>query len=104
MPRVEELTRTTSPDPLPAPKPEGVAPLEDLALVPRRWPPPPLSLGDLAMSPLEDEYQPGAMILLDLSTLELVEMTISHTPATGEVHYHLQARSFTRMSLPSTSS
>ena len=36
MPRVEELTHSTTPDPPSKPKPEGATPLQDLALVPRR--------------------------------------------------------------------
>ena len=44
------------------------------------------------------------MSLLDLSTLQSLEMTISHTLAMGDITYHLQAQSFTRMSLLSTSS
>ena len=60
---------------------------------------------DLAMPPLEDAYMPGAITLFDLSTtLELLEMTTSHTPVTGKVHYCLQAWSLTRISKPSTSS
>ena len=109
MPRVEELTCSTSPDPPSAPKPEGVAPPQDLALVQRRQPPPPPGFSpqdpdDLVMPPLEDTHLSQAMTLLDLSALELLEMSILHTPAKGEVHYHLQAQSFTRMSLLSTSS
>ena len=59
---------------------------------------------DLTMPPLEDTYLPRAMTSFDLSTLELLKMTISHTPVTGEVHYCLQAQSLTMISLPSTSS
>ena len=64
------------------------------------------SLGpdDLAMPPSEDAHWPGAMTLLDLSVLELLEMTISHTQAMGEVHYHPWVWSFTRMSLLSAPS
>ena len=108
MARAEELTCSTSPDPPSVPKLEGAAPPQDLALVPSRQPPPPqvFSPGpeDLGMPPLEDAYLPGAMTLFDLSTLELLEMTISHTPAMGKVHYCLQAWSLTRISLLSTSS
>ena len=64
----------------------------------------PQDLDNLAMVPLEDAHQPRGMTLLDLSTLESLEITISHNPAMGKVHYHLQAQSFTRMSLLSTSS
>ena len=55
------------------------------------------------MSLLEDAYLPEATTLFDLSTLESLEMTISHTPAMGEVHDCLQAQSLTRISLLSTS-
>ena len=41
---------------------------------------------------LEDTYLPGAITLFDLSTLELLEMTISYTPAMGEVHYSFRPR------------
>ena len=96
MPGAEELTHSTSPDPPSAPDPEGVMPPEDLALVPRGQPPPsprfsPQDLDDLTMLPLEDAYLPGAMTLLDVSALESLEMTISHTPAMGKVHYCFQA-------------
>ena len=108
MPSAEKLTCATSPDPPTLPKSEGAPSLEDLALVSKRQPPPlgfsTLGSDDLVMLPLEDAYMPGAMILLDLTTLESLEMTISNTLAMGEVHYHLQAWSFTRMFLPSTSS
>ena len=80
MPGVEELTCSTSPDPPSAPEPEGVVPSKDLALVPRRQPPPspgfsPQDLDHLTMPPLEDAYLPRAMTLLDLSALESLEMT-----------------------------
>ena len=39
---------------------------------------------------------------MDLTTLESLQVTISHTLATDEVHYHLQAWSVTLRSLPST--
>ena len=59
---------------------------------------------DLTIPPLEDACLPRAMILLDLSTLESLEMTISHITVMDNVHYGLQAQSFSRLSLPSTSS
>ena len=43
----------------------------------------PQDLDGLTMPPLEDAHLPGAMALLDFSTLELLEMTISHAPVTG---------------------
>ena len=103
MPRVEEPTTAPAPNPLPASKPEGAAFPEELALVPRKWPLPPpgfspLGSDDPEIPPLEDAYGPGAMLmgtLLDLTALESLQVTISHIPVTGEVHYHLQAQSIT---------
>ena len=65
MPRVEELTCSTSPDLPSMPEPEGAVPPQDLALVPRRWPPPLPRFSsqdpdDLIMPPLEDTHLPGA--------------------------------------------
>ena len=99
---VEELISSISPDPPSVPELEGVVPPQDLALVPRRQPPPPSRFSlqvpeDLTMVPLEDKNLPGAMILFDLCGLESLEMTISHTLAMGEVHYHLQAWNLTRI-------
>ena len=54
----------------------------------------PLGLDDTEMPPLEDVYRPRAMpmgTLLDPTALESLQMTISHIPVMGEVHYHLQA-------------
>ena len=51
MPQVEELPSFTSPDPPSIPKPEGVVAPQDLALVPRRWTPPP-TLGSLPRTPM----------------------------------------------------
>ena len=45
------------------------------------------------MLPLVDVNLAGAMTLLDLSTLESLEMTIGHTLMMGKVHYYLQAQS-----------
>ena len=39
-PRAKVFICSTSPDPSSIPEPEGVMPPQDLALVPRRWPPP----------------------------------------------------------------
>ena len=108
IPRAEELICPTSPNPSSIPEPEEVMPPQDLALVPRRWPAPPLLFSsndpdDLVMLPLEDAHLSGAMTLMDLCALESLEMTISYTTVMGKVHYHLQAQSFTRMSLLSTS-
>ena len=49
----------------------------------------PLGSGNPAILPLEDVYGDGAMpmgTLLDLTALESLQVTISHTPATGKVH------------------
>ena len=67
----------------------------------------PQGVDDPKILPLEDVYRPVAMpmgTLLDLTALETLQVTISHIPATGEVHYHLQAWSITRMFQPGTSS
>ena len=42
--------------------------------------------------------------MLDLTALESLQVTILHTPVTGEVHYHLQAQSITMRSLLTSSS
>ena len=107
-PGVEKAMVSISLEPPSASKPEGATSPQDLALVPRRQPPPPPGfstqvLEDLTIPPIEDAYLLGAPTLFDLSTLELLGMTISHTQATDEVHYHLQAWSLARMTLPSTS-
>ena len=111
IPRVEEPTSAPVPSPPPASKLEGAASPEELALVPKRWLPPhrfvPLDEDEPEILPLEDVYGPVAMpmgTLLDLTALESLQVTISHILATGEVHYHLQAQSVTRMSLSGTSS
>ena len=109
MARVEKLTIPTSLDPPLVPQLEGAVPPKGLVLVPRRQPLPPPRFSpqgpeDLIMPPLEDAYLPGATTLFGLSTLESLEMTISHIPATGKVHYCFQAQSLTRISLLSTSS
>ena len=112
MPRAEEPTGTTVPNPPPVSKPQRAASSEDLALMLRRWPlqPPrfsPLDSDDLAIPPLESMYRQGAMpmgTMLDLTALESLQVTISHTPATGEVHCHLQTWSITMRSLSSISS
>ena len=86
-PRVEEPTSTTAPNPPPMSKLEGDVSSEDLALVPRRQPPAPywfspLDLDDLVIPSLEDMYRQGAMpmgTMLDLTTLESLQVTISHT-------------------------
>ena len=107
--RCLERRSSTSPDPPSMSKSKGLAPPQDLALVPRRQPTSapgfsPKNPYDLIMPPLEDAHMPGTMILFSLSTLESLEMTISHTLVTSEVHYPLKAQSFTRMSLANTSS
>ena len=112
MPRVREPTSALAPHPPPTYELEGALFPEELALVLRRWPSPPprfapLGADDSEIQPLEDMYRPVAMSIgsmLDLAALVLLQMTVLHTPATGEVHYHLQIQSITRMSLPSTSS
>ena len=58
---------------------------------------------DLILPALEGAYLLGAPALFDLSTLELLEITVSNTPAMGEVHYHLEAWSQARITLPDTS-
>ena len=66
-----------------------------------------MALDSPEIPPLEDAYEHGAMpmgTLLDLTALESLQVTISHTPVTGEVHYHLKAQSITRMSMSGTSS
>ena len=106
-PGVEKPMVSISPEPPSASEPEGVVSPEDLALVPRRQPSPsrvsPQVMEDLTTPPLVDAYLLGAPALLDLSSLESLEMTISHTLAMGEVHYYLQAQSLARITLPSTS-
>ena len=65
----------------------------------------PLGLDDTEILPLEDVYTSVAMpmvILLDLTALESLQVTISHIPVIGEIYYHLQAWSVTRMSLAGT--
>ena len=67
----------------------------------------PLGVDDPKILLLEDVYGPVAMpmgTLLDLTALESLQVTISHIPAAGEVHYHIQAQSINRMSLPGASS
>ena len=104
--RVEEPTSTPAPNPLPAYEPEGPVSPEELALVPRRWPLPPLVfplLGrdDSEIPPLEDTDGPVARpigSMLGLTALASLKMTVLHMPVMGEVHYHLQAQSTTRMS------
>ena len=102
MPRVEEPTSTPAPNPPPTTKLEGAASPEE--------PPPrfaPLGMDDPEIPLLEDAYRPVAMpmgTLLDLTTLESLQMTISHILVTGQVHFHLQAQSIIRMSLPGASS
>ena len=54
----------------------------------------PLGIDDPKIPPLEGEYVPGTMpvgTLLDLTALESLQVTMSHIPVTGEVHYHLQS-------------
>ena len=66
----------------------------------------PLGSDNPAIPPLEDMYRHGTKAmgtLLDLTALVSLQVTISHTPVTGEVHYHLQAQSITRRSLSGTS-
>ena len=109
MPKVEEPTGATAPNPPPASEQEGAVSPEDLALLLRWWPPPPrfspLGSNDPATPPLEDVYGHGAMpmgTVLDLTALESLQVTISHTPVMGEVHYHLQDHSISMRSLSDT--
>ena len=108
MARTKKLPCSTSLDPPSVPILEGVVPPQDLALVPSQWSPPPLAFlpgpGAPHLPPLEDAYLPGTITLFDFSTLELLEMTISHIPVMGKVHYCLQTWSHTRISLLSMSS
>ena len=106
MPRVEKPTSAPAPHPPLTSKLKGAAPPEELALVLRRQLPPPgfapLGLDDPEVLPLEDVYMPRAMpmgTLLDLTALESLQVNISHIWVTGEIHYHLQAWSVSRMSL-----
>ena len=90
------------------PKPEEMASPQNLDLVPRRQPQPPPGFfpqipEDLALPAIQRAYLPVAPSLFDLSTLDLLEMTVSHTPAVGKVHYHLEAQSWARITLPGTS-
>ena len=89
VPRVEESSHTVSPDPPSSPELEEMMPPQDLALVPKSRPPPPpgfssQDLDDLTMPTLEDVYHARGMTMWGFSALELLEMTISHTPMTGE--------------------
>ena len=112
MPGVKETINTPSPNPPPASKPEEAESPEELALVPRRQPLPPpgfapLGMDDSEILPLEDAYRPVASpigSMLDLTALVLLQMTISHRQAIGEVHYFFQAQSITRTFLSSASS
>ena len=111
MPGVEEPTSAPASTPPPMSKPEGDVSPEELALCQEGgYHPPglsPLGSDDINIPPVEDVYGPGPMptgTLLDLTALESLQVSISHTLATGEVHYHLHSQSITRMSLPSTSS
>ena len=89
-------------------EPEGMTPPQDLALVPRRKPPPPPGFSlqvpeDLVLPVLDDAYLPEAPTLFDLSILEALEMSISHTPVMGKTHYCLQSQSLARITLPDSS-
>ena len=53
---------------------------------------------DLTLPAIERVYLLVAPSLFDLSTLELLEMTVSHTPVMGKVHFHLELR--VRLELP----
>ena len=104
-PKLEKPVASVPPS---ASEPEGMTSPQDLALVPRRQPPPspgfsPQVLVDLILPALEGAYLPGAPTLFDLSTLQLLEMIVSHTPAMGEVHYRLEAQNLARITLPDTS-
>ena len=55
---------------------ERMTPPQDLALVPKRQSQSPQVPEDLVLSALEGAYLPGASALVDLSTLESLEMTI----------------------------
>ena len=106
--RVEKPMASILPETPSVSEPEGVAPPQDMALVPRRQPPSPPGFSpqvpeDLAIPPLEDAYLQGGPILFDLFTLESLEMMISYSPVTGKVHYCLQAQSLARVTLLSTS-
>ena len=102
IPRVEEPTSATALNPPPTSELEGAVSPEDLALVPRRWPLPPP--GFLPWAQMTLQYCLRRICMgMDLTALKSLQVTISHTPATGEVHYHLQAQSITRRSLSGTS-
>ena len=106
-PRVEKPTCSISPESPSVAEPEGVALPQDQALVPSQSPPPPgfssWVPGYLITSPLEATYLPGCTTLFGHSALESLEMTISHNPVMGKVHYPLQAQSLSRITLLSTS-
>ena len=88
--------------PLSTPKPKGITPPQDVVLVARRQPPPPPGFSpdpvNVILPGIESAYLPRAPSLFNLSTLELLEMTtcrpemtVSHTPAMGKIHYRLEA-------------
>ena len=58
---------------------------------------------NLILPASEGAYLLGAPVLFDLLTIKALEVTIFHTLAMGEVHYHLQAQSLARVTLLSTS-
>ena len=94
--------------PLSTSDPEGRTPPQDMALVPRRQPPTLPGFfhqvsDDLILPDIEGAYLPRVLALFDLSTLESLEMTVSHAPAMGEVHYHLKAQSQATITLLDTS-
>ena len=87
---------------------EGMTSPQDLALEPRRQPPPlpgfsPKVPEGLVLPDLEGSHLLVIPALFDFSNIEVLELTISHTPVMSEVHYCLQAQSLARVTLPSTS-
>ena len=81
IPGVEKPMASNSPS---ASELEGMTPPQDLAPVPRRQLPPPPGFSpqfpeDLVLPALEGAYLLGTPALFDLSTLESLEVTISHT-------------------------
>ena len=90
-----------------ASEPEGMTTPQDLALVPKRQPPPPPGFSsevpeDLIFPALEGTYLLGVSALIELSTLGSLEVTIS-TSVMGKFPLCLQVQSLAKVTLPSTS-
>ena len=88
MPGAEEFVCSACQTPPPVPEPEGVVPPSGPSHITKEASTTTHQVSlqvpeDLTMPPLEDTYLPGAMTLFDLSTLESLVMTISHTPVIG---------------------